>query len=147
MTVFYLSTTANLSYNLRTGDLLAISSSLTVTFSLKDSGGHWLLDNITLIDVNESVNVLSNGDFENGNLTDWNYCNPNSSQPASRLGKAGSPYNPKSGQQYYFGGPRISPDYLSQTIRSKENHWYRLSFWLGRKGNGGLGSSSAMFSY
>ena len=135
------------SYTFRSVNFVAISNSLTVTFSLRDSTSFWLLDNITFVNVNESVDVLSNGDFETGNLTDWNYCNPSSSSFASRLGITGSPYASQSGQQFYFGGPTSAPDYLSQTIRSKESHLYRLSFWLGHVGASASSSFRVTISY
>ena len=139
--------TASEPYTQRSVNFVAISNSLTVTFSWRDSTTDWLLDNITLMDVNKSSDVLSNGDFETGNLTGWNYCNPNSSSSASRMGITGSPYNAKSGQQYYFGGPTTSADYLSQTIRSEESHLYRLSFWLGHVGASVSSSFRVTISY
>jgi hypothetical protein len=139
-------TSATEPYNFRSVNFLAISNSLTVTFALEDSGNYWLLDNIALINVNESVDVLLNGDFENGNLTKWNYCNPNSSPSASRLANGG-PYYAKNGSQYYYGGPTTSPDYLSQTIGVKETHLYRLSFWLGHTGASVRSSFRVTISY
>jgi hypothetical protein len=105
-------------------------TSITVTFSLSAQSAYWLLDNVSMIEVNTSTSVLNNGGFETGDLTDWNYCNPNFTQNSSTVGKD------VSGQYVYFGAPHPYPDFLSQTVSTIIGNVYTLSFWLAYSPNG-----------
>jgi hypothetical protein len=87
----------------------------------------WLLDNISLIDLNASASLIQNGDFETGNLTNWNYCNPNSTSNSSRIGQNGNLHS-QSGQYFYFGAPYPYPDFLSQTIPTTIGNLHTFSF-------------------
>ena len=111
----------------------ANTTSITITFSFLDYFAHWLLDDVSLIDLNQTRTVIKNGDFE-GNLTDWNYCNPDNNSNSSGVIPTGS-LNSKSGYSLYAARPRPKVDYLSQTISTVIGHFYQLSFWLSHSSN------------
>lgn len=104
---------------------------MIITFSLLNDNAFWLLDNISLIDTNTSSQPIKNRDFEVGNLTDWNYCNPSNSANSSTFASNGSLAS-KSGQYFYGGAPYPHPDFLSQTIPTVMGRLYKFSFWLSK---------------
>ncbi len=65
LVLFNYTTNVSHSYNLYSFNI----TSITITFSLTNWHAFWLLDNISLIEVNTSINLIGNGDFETGNLT------------------------------------------------------------------------------
>ena len=113
----------------------ANTTAVIITFSLKDDATFWLLDNVSMTHVNTSRELLLNGDFEDVNITHWNYCNPQTSTNGCILGYYGS-YIPQSGHQFYFGAPHPNPDYLSQSVRTDIGEEYTLSFWIAHMGGG-----------
>ncbi len=134
LVLFNYTTNVSHSYSLYSFNITAITTSITVTFSLTNWHAFWLLDNISLIEVNTSINLIGNGDFETGNLTNWNYCNPNFSSNTSKIGHNGT-FPSQSGQYFYFGAPYPYPDFLSQTISTTIGNLYTFAFWLGQTGN------------
>lgn len=104
---------------------------MTITFSLRSNNAFWLLDTISLIEFTSSDQLIKNGDFEQGNLTYWNYCNPNATSNSSRLAQTGS-LPSKSGQYFYLGAPHPYADFLSQPVSTTIGSLYTLSFWLSR---------------
>ena len=108
---------------------------MVVRFSLLNQNAFWLLDNISLIDANTNGQSIQNGNFEDGNLTNWNYCNPNFTSNSSRLAQNGN-FSPQSGQNFYFGAPYPFPDFLTQTISTTMGQLYKFSFWLGKTAAG-----------
>lgn len=127
--LFNYTTSSIQSYTLYSFNITAITTSITLMFSLTNLHAFWILDNISLIEVNTSQQVIENGDFETGNLTKWNYCNLNSTNNSSKIGRNGSLFS-QNGQYFYFGAPYPQPDFLSQTISTTKNNLYTLSFWL-----------------
>jgi len=130
LVLFNYTTNVSQLYRLYSFNFKAVTISATVTFALLNQGAYWLLDNISLIDVNTSRQVIANGDFETGKLTNWSYCNPNSTNNTSNISQSG-PFNPQSGQYFYAGAPYPYPDFLSQTISTIIGNLYTFSFWLG----------------
>jgi hypothetical protein len=123
----------NGSYSLHSFNFTANTTSVTVTFSLKSTAAYWFLGNISIIDVNANAQLIKNGDFETGDLTDWNYCNPDPTSYSSNVGQNGSS-TPQSGQYLYFGAPNQYSDFPSQTVPTTIGSLYTLSFWLGYSG-------------
>jgi hypothetical protein len=72
--------------------------------------------------------LLSNGDFSQGTLVDWVYCNPNNATFAGTVTSA-------CGSDCYQDGSVGAPDYLSQTFNVQPNNVYTVSFWLTVLGN------------
>ena len=102
---------------------------MTITFSLLNENAFWLLDNISMMEFNKNDQLIRNEDFEQGNLTYWNYCNPNSTSNSSKLAQNGS-LPSQSGQYFYLGAPYPYADFLSQTISTTIGSLYTFSFWL-----------------
>lgn len=122
-------------YKFYSFNITAITTSMTVTFSLENSYAFWLLDNISLIEFNTSKQLIKNGDFKTGSLINWNYCDPYSLlYNPSVLGANGS-FLPQNGQYFYFGAPHPNTDFLSQTISTTIGNLYIFSFWLGQTAN------------
>ena len=107
---------------------------MTITFALRDQAAFWLLDNVSMLDVNTNSELLLNGDFEQGNGTHWDHCQPLPTSNPCSIGQNGS-FAPQSGQHFYFGAPHPNADYLSQVIRTDIGGNYTLSFWVGHTGN------------
>jgi hypothetical protein len=107
---------------------------MTITFSLTNWQAFWLLDNVSLIEINSSIQLMENGDFEIGNLTSWNYCNPQPTMNPSVLGHTGA-FAAQSGNYFYFGAPHPNSDFLSQTVSTTIGNLYSFSFWLGHTAN------------
>ncbi len=121
-------------YTFYSFNFTASATAITVTFSLMNKDASWFLDDVTLIDLNtSSLPLIQNGDFETGNLTNWNYCNPNSTNNRSNIAQNGSQYS-HSGQYFYLGAPYPSPDFLSQTVPTRMGDLHTLSFWFGQSG-------------
>lgn len=110
-------------------NVTARTTSMTLTFSLRNNNAFWLLDNISFVEFNTTDPLIKNGDFEHGNLTYWNYCNPNATRNSSRLAQNGI-FPSQSGQYFYLGAPYPYADFLSQTISTTIGRLYTFSFWL-----------------
>ena len=96
-----------------------------LTFSLRNDPSFWYLDDVSVTN-SSGGELLSNGDFEQGTLVNWNYCNPNNASSAGFVTGLVS-YN---GWYSYKDGSVGSPDYLSQTFSVQPNNKYSVKFWL-----------------
>ncbi|UJR38792.1 hypothetical protein I4U23_031457 [Adineta vaga] len=135
--LLYLSMTSTLSWTKYTFNYTAPNIlSAKLTFALRNDPDFWYLDDVSV--TNSSGNqLLSNGNFEQGILGNWIYCNPNS---ANYSGAITSNY-PRTGSYSYEDGSVGSSDYLSQTFAVTPNSKYSIKFWLSS------GSNSSSFAF
>ena len=104
---------------------VAKTISIAVNFIFLDHSAYWLLDDVILLDVNSSQNVLQNGNFENGNLTNWNCYQSNTN--TSKVISNGS-FPSKSGNYSFVSGPKPDKDYLTQIIPTEIEKFYHFHF-------------------
>lgn len=130
------STPGTTSYTQYTYDFTANDSSSTLSFIAKgDAGGkggfYWLLDLVSVNDLNTSTNVLTNGDFETGNLTGWSqYCNNDVNCKSTGYYAhtiTGSCYS----GIYCVYDSCDKYDYLFQSFSTVIGHYYSVSYYLG----------------
>ncbi|CAF1335506.1 unnamed protein product [Adineta steineri] len=100
-------------------------TSATIIFSLRNDPLDWYLDDITITD-SSGIELLSNGDFELGDLTSWTYCNPNNAAHAGFVGSS----TPHNGYYSYVDGSVNASDYLSQKFTVAPYNNYSVKFWL-----------------
>ena len=99
--------------------------SAKLVFALENDPDFWYLDDVSVKN-SSGIQLLSNGDFETGDLTGWIYCNPKN---ASNSGTV-STDNPNTGWYSYGDGSVGSSDYLSQSFAVRANRTYSVAFWL-----------------
>ncbi|CAF3313006.1 unnamed protein product [Rotaria socialis] len=138
--------TGHSSYLQYTYSYVAIANTTRITFVFRDDSDYFALDNITIWDnAAPSTQLISNGDFETGNISSWAYCNPNVASNAGEVQFGSTAYNgytytPYSGMYFYMDGSVGAPDYLSQTFATTIGSTYNISYWL-YNGAGGTGVS------
>lgn len=99
---------------------------------------------MSILDVISLVELVTDGSFETGNLTDWNYCYPNRVLNEGRIGSSGA-FAPNSDNYFYHGAAYPDYDYLSQTVAKTDiKLTYLISFWLG---NEGIGTNRALVTW
>ena len=139
----FASATAPLNYTLYTYGFVANDSSATIVFAMTgDSGGachYWLLDNISVMEVNTSTNVLTNGGFETGDLTGWTqYC---ATSTNCGTGFYGQLTNTTCDSSTFCYMDRCNAgghfDYLIQSVNTVAGYYYVLGFKLRVFANGG----------
>lgn len=105
----------------------------TITFAFQHDVDYWWLDDVSIVDVTNAVERVTNGGFEAGNLNGWNYCNPYGTQNGGRIGSSGS-FAPHLGTYFYHGAPYPDYEYLNQSVATDIGHTYLIRFWLGNQG-------------
>jgi hypothetical protein len=96
-----------------------------------------------------SVQLLTNGGFETGNIAPWYYCNQNNLANTGGVKTFnytfnGFSYYPHTGSYYYVGGSNIAADYISQTFPTVAGQVYSVSLWF-MLASGGPLTSGALF--
>jgi hypothetical protein len=128
----------------------AIATSSIIAFSMQCQTGFFALDDISITSyAAPSVQLLTNGGFETGNITQWYYCNQNNLANTGGVKTFnftynGFTYSPNSGSYYYAGGSSIAPDYLSQTFPTVIGQLYSVSLWVMLPAGGPV-TSGALF--
>ena len=111
------------------------NETVSITFTLTAPGGG-VLDtdtvpvngNGTYSTASADVNLVQNGGFETGDLTDWTLSSANS---GSLFEVSNSPIAPYDGDYAAeFGATGYSPDSISQTLATVPGETYVLSYWL-----------------
>ena len=102
-------------------------------FSNPSSSSAWYLDDVSLQDVSASnVEMLTNRNFETGDLTGWDVaCTSNC---LSLTGGVVGSYSPRTGQYSYEGACGGYYDFLRQTFPKTIGHVYTLTFWYKSSG-------------
>lgn len=132
----------------------AIANHTRLTFALKKDIGFFALDNISVMHRYYSTeNLISNGDFEFGDLTSWNSCVITGSTSDGRVESnshmiqfANHTFSSQSGSYFYLGGARNYPEYLSQTFSTTIDEIYRIEFSYVYIGNSSLNSFDFLLS-
>lgn len=137
------SATANISYTLYTYGFVANDSSATIVFAITgDSGpGHhyWLLDTVSVMEMNTSSNILINGGFETGDLTGWTqYCATDANCGTGFYGEL-TTSTCDSGSYCYMDRCNSGGhfDYLIQSVNTVVGYYYIFGFELRAFANGG----------
>lgn len=124
---------------------MAQTTSVAITFTFLDRYAYWLLDDVKLVNVNTSIDLLQNGGFENGSLTGWNYYQANNN--ASEIVPNSSAFTSRNGLYSFAAKPYPAKDYLTQIIQTKLDYFYKFSFWLSHKGGGANSSVTVTLIY
>ncbi|CAF0934604.1 unnamed protein product [Adineta ricciae] len=130
------------SYTFNTYTFVASNSFATLTFVIKGErdGQHkyWLLDDISVTYVSTGTNVLANGGFETGNLSNWTqFCATNTNCQGSndRYGQiTGSSCRTGS---FCYVDKCENYDYLVQSFPTVSGGQYIINFYLKLNNNGG----------
>ena len=144
------SATASTAYTLYNYGFIANESVTTLSFALNGDNGpshsYWLLDTVSVIDVNTSATLIVNGGFETGDFTGWTqYCatNANCDGTAPLLGivirpvrATGVDYGQivaspcQSGTYCYVDKCSFAFDYLAQSFNTIIGDYHVVSFYL-----------------
>ncbi len=128
---FSFSNTPTGSYSLQTLDYTASSNGsalLEFSFYTINGNDYWHLDDVSIVDINASSSeMLTNGDFESGNLSGW--------ELLCISGCAGTQgivtnSNCHTGLYCYRDACTGHYDFLRQTFITTMGHIYTLSFWI-----------------
>jgi hypothetical protein len=133
---------------------VAIANQTRITFALHEDVGYFALDDISVRSTSApSVELLTNGDFETGNLSSWIYCNPTGSSNSGTLEQTsdnftaqGQNYSAHGGNYYYVDGAIGQADYLSQMFATNIGQMYNISFWLYNEGSGSNSDANIIIS-
>jgi hypothetical protein len=96
-----------------------------ISFALQNDPDFWYLDDVSITN-SSGVQLLSNGNFEAGDLTGWSYCNPKNATNSGTV----SMTNSHTGWYSYEDGSVGSSDYLSQSFTVRPNKTVTVRFWL-----------------
>ncbi|CAF3051006.1 unnamed protein product [Rotaria sp. Silwood2] len=130
------SNTASTTYQLYTYTFNANDSSATLSFIITGESvaaqHYWLLDDVSVNDTVNNVNILVNGGFETGDFTGWTqYCATNANCGTNDYGQiTTSPCH--LGTYCYVDkcGDKNAYDYLIQSFSTVSGNTYILTFYL-----------------
>ena len=100
-------------------------TTLTLIFSFRSDPNYWYLDDVSVTN-SSGQQLLSNGDFEQGSLIHWVYCNPRNATFSGFISSSLVCH----GNYCYADGSIGAFDYLSQTFNVLPNEVYTVQFWL-----------------
>ncbi|CAF0966352.1 unnamed protein product [Adineta steineri] len=122
-------------YSFRAND-----SSATLSFIITGEGGHgpahyWLLDEVSVNHTNTNADVLTNGNFETGDLNGWTqYCNTSAVCDNGSTGNYAHTVPTGSGP-CYSGAYCVydsckNTDYLEQSFSTVAGDYYFISYYI-----------------
>lgn len=132
-------------YTQYTYTYVAIASTTRITFAFREDLGSFLLDDVSVVNINSSNNeLIVDGSFENGSLSpSWDHCVPfNSTSDGFILSNATNltwenvTFLTLTGSYCYCDGIVAFADYLSQTFATQIGATYKISYWLFNRGSG-----------
>ena len=142
-------------YTQYTYTYVAISSTTRITFAFREDLGFFLLDDISVVNINSpNSDLIVYGGFENGALSpSWDYCDPvNSTSEGFILSNTAHliwdnvTFLARTGSYCYADGIIAFPDYLSQTFATQIGATYNISYWLFNRGSGTNSSADVFLS-
>ncbi len=146
--------TQQLTYSTLLYTYVAIANATRISFALRRVSGYFGIDNVSIRDtIAPTIELLSNGGFENGTLASWVHCVQTGSTASGSIESTSSgisygtyTFVAQSGLYYYLGGATVNAEYLSQTFSSIIGHTYNFSFAYVYVGNGSLSSGDFLLS-
>ncbi|UJR20278.1 hypothetical protein I4U23_023409 [Adineta vaga] len=120
-------------YKLNTYDYVATYDGVGILefgFTADSYKDYWYIDDISLQDLNESNSeMLTNGDFENGDLSGWESSCTDKCRRGPSIGSITTTSCYK-GTYCYRDSCGKGYNFLRQSFQTKTNHVYTLSFWI-----------------
>jgi hypothetical protein len=129
----------------------AISTLTRLVFAYRIGNRFFGLDGVSIHDfLAPTIELISNGGFETGDLTNWTYCNQLNASITGGV-KTNYTYNgftyyPEAGSYYYLGGSNASADYISQSFATQVGHEYAVTLYSLYPGNGSQASADIFFA-
>ena len=123
-------------------DFLATLTNTDITFAFRNDPYFTAMDDVVVQDLtNPSGNIILNGGFETGDLTDWTYSNSFGVTFGGVVNGPGLCANllpANSGSYEWCDGAVQGYDAIDQTIPTTIGDQYQISFWMDVSPNGGL---------
>ncbi|CAF1134930.1 unnamed protein product [Adineta steineri] len=96
---------------------------------------YWLLDEVSVNHTNTNADVLTNGNFETGDLSGWTqYCNTNVNCDGKSTNNSGHTVPTGSGPcysgSYCVFDSCLNTDYLEQSFPTVPGDFYIISYYL-----------------
>jgi hypothetical protein len=118
----------------------ALTTTTDITFAFRDDPGFIGFDSASVVDItNVSANLLTNGGFEDGNLTGWNYDNVYGATFGGVVTAPAGSFCPNIGTQagsfLWCDGAVGSYDAIDQTINTTAGDTYQISYYAGVDGS------------
>ncbi|CAF4207660.1 unnamed protein product [Rotaria magnacalcarata] len=109
-----------------------VSSRIILTFAFRHDASYWCLDGVSVIDISSSVELVTDGNFENNPSDDFFLCNSYGNSTIPLVLDSAHACN---GLDCFCGGAVRLPNYLNQILGTKVGQLYRITFWLSNLGD------------
>jgi hypothetical protein len=119
-------------YTEYTANFTAVGSSTVLAFAFREDPAYWELDDVSVVQMGTTTNLVSDGNFANSTLAPWVYTNVYGVSEAN--GALASGCGTTGGNCWYDGAVQAY-DGLNQTISTVTGQTYTLTFWLSDTGS------------